>query len=305
MRSPPSVVDDDATDAATLAACQRRRSRRTWRISIGPCSPGLRSGRTQRSCCSDAGPPRPAGISGSSRRVRSGSASSPGSAIGRCPGPSAAPRSSPDPAFDLPRRVSLAIFSATALIALVARRRSAAWAGRLEVVALAAGAATVVFGALGWGGGPVGAAALLVQLAVLFAATGGVFAAMILGHWYLVTPRLPEAPLILLSRILLVVVALQVALFVAWVGLGAGPAAGGPFSALTGPWALFVWLRLIVGLDLPAGRVVGSRPDGSHAFDGIGDRPPVHQRRHDRGRHHPCGRAVFRRRPAGLTSENA
>lgn len=157
----------------------------------------------------------------------------------------------PDPAFDLPRRVSLAIFSATALIALVARRRSAAWGGRLEIVALAAGAATVVFGALGWGDGPVGAAALLVQLAVLFAATGGVFAAMILGHWYLVTPRLPEAPLILLSRILLVVVALQVALFVAWVGLGAGPAAGGPFSALTGPWALFVWLRLIVGLIFP------------------------------------------------------
>ena len=32
-------------------------------------------------------------------------------------------------------------------------------------------------------------------------ATGGVFAAMILGHWYLVTPKLPEAPLILLSRV--------------------------------------------------------------------------------------------------------
>ena len=108
-----------------------------------------------------------------------------------------------------------------------------------------------MFGALGWGDGPLGAAALLVQLAVLFAATGGVFAAMILGHWYLVTPRLPEAPLILLSKGLLAVVAIQVVLFVAWVGLGAGPASGGPFSALTGPWALFVWLRLIVGLVFP------------------------------------------------------
>ena len=157
----------------------------------------------------------------------------------------------PDPAYDLPRRVSLAVFSATALLALVVRRRSATWADRLEVVTLAAGAATVVSGALGWGDGPFGAAALLVQLAVLFAAIGGVFAAMILGHWYLVTPRLPEAPLILLSRILLVVVALQVGLFVAWVSLGAGPASGGPFSALTGPWALFVWLRLIVGLIFP------------------------------------------------------
>ena len=157
----------------------------------------------------------------------------------------------PDPAFDLPRRASLAVFSAGALLALVARRGSVAMANAMELVALAAGAATVLFGALGWGGGPVGAAALLVQLAVLFAATGGVFAAMILGHWYLVTPRLPEAPLILLSRILLVVMAVQVTLFIAWVGLGAGPASAGPFSALTGPYAMFVWLRLIVGLIFP------------------------------------------------------
>ena len=157
----------------------------------------------------------------------------------------------PDPAFDLPRRAALAVFSAGALLALVGRRASPASADVLEVVALGAGAATVLFGALGWGGGPVGAAALLVQLAVLFAATGGVFAAMILGHWYLVTPRLPEAPLILLSRLLLAVMAVQVALFVAWVALGAGPASAGPFSALTGPWALFVWLRLIVGLIFP------------------------------------------------------
>jgi hypothetical protein len=157
----------------------------------------------------------------------------------------------PDPAFDLPRRASLAVFSVAALLALVVRRGSSIWADRLDVVAVAAAAATVIFGSLGWGGTPAGAAALLVQLAVLFAAIGGVFAAMILGHWYLVTPRLPEAPLILLSRILLAVMAIQVALFVAWVGLGIGPANGGPFSALTGPWALFVWLRLIVGLIFP------------------------------------------------------
>jgi hypothetical protein len=157
----------------------------------------------------------------------------------------------PDPSFDLPRRASLAAFALTALLALVVRRRSVAWADALDIVALAAGGLTLLFGALGWGGGPVGAAALLVQLAVLFAAIGGVFAAMILGHWYLVTPRLPEAPLILLARVLLAVMAIQVGLFVAWVALGAGPASAGPFSALTGPWALFVWLRLIVGLVFP------------------------------------------------------
>ena len=36
---------------------------------------------------------------------------------------------------------------------------------------------------------------------------------MILGHWYLVTPKLPEGPLILIARALFVVVALQLLLF--------------------------------------------------------------------------------------------
>ena len=111
--------------------------------------------------------------------------------------------------------------------------------------------ATLLFGALAWGGGSLGAASLLIQLAVVSAAIGGVFAAMILGHWYLVTPKLPEAPLILLSRILLIVVAVQVVLFWAWIATGAGPADAAPFASLVGPWALFVWLRLIVGLVFP------------------------------------------------------
>ena len=157
----------------------------------------------------------------------------------------------PDPAFDAPRRAALAAFVLIAIAAFLLRRRSDTWAGRAELLALTAGALTVLFGAVGWGDGPLGAAALLVQLAVLFAATGGVFAAMVLGHWYLVTPKLPEAPLILLARVLLAVVAIQVGLFVAWVAIGAGPADPAPFSALTGPWALFVWLRLIVGLVFP------------------------------------------------------
>jgi hypothetical protein len=114
-----------------------------------------------------------------------------------------------------------------------------------------AAAATLVFGALSWGDGPLGVLGLLVQLAVVSGAIGGVFAAMILGHWYLVTPKLPEAPLILLARVLLAVVALQVVLFWAWVATGAGPADVAPFSALVGPWALFVWLRLIIGLAFP------------------------------------------------------
>jgi len=117
---------------------------------------------------------------------------------------------------------------------------------------MAAGVAALLLGALTWGGGTLGTIPLAVQLVVLAVATGGVFAAMILGHWYLVTPKLPEGPLVMVSHRLLWIVAIQVALFVGWVGFGIGPGAtGGPFAALTGEWALFVWLRLIVGLIFP------------------------------------------------------
>ena len=161
-----------------------------------------------------------------------------------------------DASFDLPRRVSLAAFTLFALVSTVAIARGR-WAMLPLLGGSAAGAATLLLGALTWGGGWLGAIPLAIQLVVLALATGGVFAAMILGHWYLVTPRLPEATLVLVARRLLWVVGLQVVLFVVWVGFGAGPGAGGtsggagPFGALLGPWALFVWLRLIVGLVFP------------------------------------------------------
>jgi hypothetical protein len=156
-----------------------------------------------------------------------------------------------DVTWDAPRRSALMAFCAIASLALVARRIRPGVAGPLELIALVAGILTLICGALAWGGGSLGALGLLVELTVLTAATGGVFAAMILGHWYLVTPKLPEAPLLLLSRTLLAVISVQLVLFVAWVGSGAGPAGGVPFGALTGDLALFVWLRLIVGLVFP------------------------------------------------------
>jgi hypothetical protein len=157
-----------------------------------------------------------------------------------------------DPAWDGPRRFALLAFIVLAALALVARRVAPDVAARaIETAALGAGGLTLVGGALTWGGGSVGTLTLLVELAVVSAATGGVFAAMILGHWYLVTPKLPEAPLILLARALLGIIAIQVGLFAIWVATGAGPAGVAPFAALVGPWALFVWLRLIVGLVFP------------------------------------------------------
>ncbi len=156
-----------------------------------------------------------------------------------------------DPTFDAPRRAAMLAFVVLTLVTMlvIARGRRGVWPG---AGGLLAGVGSLVLGALAWGSGSIGTLMLGVQLNALAAATGGVFAAMILGHWYLVTPRLPEAPLVLVSRGLLGVVALQLVLFVLWVGLGAGPGAtGGPFAALVGPWALFVWLRLLVGLVFP------------------------------------------------------
>ena len=160
-----------------------------------------------------------------------------------------------DERFDLPRRVALAAFCALGALAVIAlaRGRRGALVGPL---AAAAGALALVAGAMTWSGGHLWGAPLAIQLVVLAAVTGGVFASMILGHWYLVTPRLPEAPLVLFARVLLALVALQVVLAIVWLATGAGPGVGGtaddgPFSALVGPWALFVWLRLIVGLAFP------------------------------------------------------
>ena len=161
-----------------------------------------------------------------------------------------------DPAFDVPRRAALAAFVLLALVSMIAIAR-----GRRATLpalgGLAAGGAALLLGAFTWGGGVAGAIPLAIQLLALAAATGGVFAAMILGHWYLVTPKLPEGPLVLVSRRLMWIVGIQLLLFAGWVGFGVGPGAGGsqggagPFGALGGPWALFVWLRLVVGLVFP------------------------------------------------------
>ena len=154
-----------------------------------------------------------------------------------------------DPAYDGARRASLLAFIVLALAytAILARRGRAPLLG---IAGVAAGTGTFALGALGWGGGFPTLVVLLGQSLLLAAATGGVFASMILGHWYLVTPKLPEGPLVLFSRLLLAVVALQLLFFVVSVALG-GNSGGGPFAPLTGPWALFVWLRLLVGLIFP------------------------------------------------------
>jgi hypothetical protein len=159
-----------------------------------------------------------------------------------------------DPTFDLPRRVALAAFCVLGLVTVAALLRGRR-ATRVGVAGAASGVLALVGGALTWGGGAFGGTPLAIQLIILAAVTGGVFAAMILGHWYLVTPRLPEGPLVLFARVLLALVGLQLVLALVWLATGAGPgggvSGGGPFGALVGPWALFIWLRLIIGLGFP------------------------------------------------------
>ena len=155
-----------------------------------------------------------------------------------------------DPSWETPRRVALAALPVVATaygIALARGRR----ATPLALGALGVAAFALIAGALSWGGTGLGSLLLLVELAGLAAVLGGVWAAMVLGHWYLVTPRLPEAPLVRIARWLGIALAVQLGLFVAWLALGAGPAGVPAFAALVGPWALFVWLRLLVGLVFP------------------------------------------------------
>lgn len=155
-----------------------------------------------------------------------------------------------DPAWEAPRRIALTalpIITAFYGVALLRGRRAAP----IAAAGLAAAALALVAGALSWGGGGLGSALLLVELVALAAVLGGVWAAMVLGHWYLVTPRLPEAPLVRFARGLTLALALQTALFLVWVALGAGPEGAPAFAALVGDWALFVWLRLLVGLVFP------------------------------------------------------
>jgi hypothetical protein len=155
-----------------------------------------------------------------------------------------------DPAWDVPRRAALAALCVLAFVYAVVVGRG----GRSPVLAgasLAAGLATLGLAGFSWGAGPLGIALLTIQLVVLSAALGGVWASMILGHWYLVTPKLAEAPLILFARALAVVVAVQLGLFVLWLAIGAGPSGQPGFAALGGSSALFIWLRLIVGLAFP------------------------------------------------------
>jgi hypothetical protein len=109
--------------------------------------------------------------------------------------------------------------------------------GMLALATLAAGGATL---------SPM---LFSIQLVLAALALGAVNAAMLLGHWYLVTPKLSAAPLRRMMWLLLGALTVQgVAFGVAVVTVSPGPL-GGSIGPLT-------WLRLAVGIVLPIGITV-------------------------------------------------
>lgn len=149
---------------------------------------------------------------------------------------------------DTLRQVALLIFSVASAVFVVALRRGSR-SSVVGLVGLTAGVTALALASFGWAPSWAEAVPLLLQFLVLAVATGGSLAALVLGHWYLVTPRLSQRPLVLAARLLTFTVALQVLLFLTWGAFGTGTATGQPpFNVLAGESALFVWLRLIVSL---------------------------------------------------------
>jgi hypothetical protein len=112
-------------------------------------------------------------------------------------------------------------------------------------LAIAAGAAGIMaLAALAAAGGTLSPPIFMAQLILAALALGAANAAMLLGHWYLVTPKLSPAPLRRMMWLLLLSLALQgIAFGVALLVVSSGPL-GGPIGWLT-------WLRLIAGILLP------------------------------------------------------
>src|SRR5690606_36607547 len=147
------------------------------------------------------------------------------------------------------RRVLLGVFVVLAAWwgARVLRGGRARWTG---AVALAAGVGALLVASFGWQDpSVVDELPLFVQLVSLAVVSGGSLGAVILAHWCLVTPRISKHPLVLTTRLLSVTLALQLLLFLVWLAVGYPDQP--PFAALTGPQALFVWLRLVVGILFP------------------------------------------------------
>jgi hypothetical protein len=163
---------------------------------------------------------------------------------------------------DLRRPLALA-FAAGCLAYLVAS--IAGWPRAVLAVATAVvGMAALVV--LAAAGGSRSAPLFATQLVTAALALGAVNAAMLLGHWYLVTPKLSPTPLRRMMWLLIGSLALQGVLFgLALVLVGT--------DALAGSMGWLTWLRLAAGILLPIGitvlAVLASRAASLQASTGL------------------------------------
>jgi hypothetical protein len=156
-----------------------------------------------------------------------------------------------DPSYMPPARVALAVVFALALpyvlLTLTQARRPGLIAGGL---ASAAGLAAIallsqVFALPTWG-----YAGTLLSLIVGALVLGAVSMGMILGHWYLVTPRLPEQPLREMTLFLLLALGFQALLLIPSLALpreSITTSVDGSIGANP-----FFWMRVGGGLAFPA-----------------------------------------------------
>lgn len=168
---------------------------------------------------------------------------------GALPIPTALAIKSATPELDTLRRLGLGAFAVTAFVYALLLGRSRARV-ILGAAATASGALSLGAAAVGWAPTLVDAVPLYVQLGTLAAVSGGALAAIALGHWYLVTPKLSERPLLIQSRMLLTALIVQALLFVVWSTLGGGVDQQA-WEALSGSSALLVWLRGIITVLFP------------------------------------------------------
>lgn len=155
-----------------------------------------------------------------------------------------------DPSFMPPARIALALVFAFSLPYAVLTLREARRPGLVAgALASAAGLAAIallsqVFAIPTWG-----YAGTLLSLTIGALVVGAVSMGMILGHWYLVTPRLPEQPLREMTFFLLLALGFQAILIVPSLAL---PRDTIP-NAVDTPIGLnpFFWLRVGGGLAFP------------------------------------------------------
>ena len=115
-------------------------------------------------------------------------------------------------------------------------------------------------------GGTASPGLFAAQLVLVALAIGSVNAAMLLGHWYLVTPRLSPTPLRRMIWLLIAVLAAEALTF-------ATAVVTVPGEAISGSMGWLSWLRLVVGILLPIGvavlAILASRAASLQASTGL------------------------------------